>query len=967
MKHLLCILTICFLFLPARAQVTGLVENFDDNLLDGWEAPGDATRTFELQAVDSTLQIQYHRVASSWEWDNFNWTPPQKVDATAQPYITLRVRSDVVSELTLKPIYDNGSNDWLQAMLPADGQWHTYRFELLAPAPRVLNRIYFYLDGGTTVPKSGTVYFDDLRLADSVRAADLLDISQLERAINAAQALYQNSTEGDQEGQFPTGSKSQLQAAIHQAQAVFNQEEVSQQELDQATWDLYDACARFEASVNGPAVPLVDPNATLQTRYLYLNLDFLKDRALLFGMHDATGYGVGWSGDDDRSDIKDVCGDFPAFYSEEMYKVTRHREEERVRYRMTSAYQRGGVLSMCWHQYDPQGRGFYADDVNGENVVATLLPEGQYHQQYKEKLKSVALFFKSLRGPKGESIPVIFRLYHEHNGGWFWWGKGRCSTEQFNALWRFTVEYLRDSLQVHNLLYAISPSLNQADWGRNYKDIFPGEDYVDVYGVDHYFGDVITNPDRENFKQGLTRIVRTALRDQKLPALTEVGQEGLDTPDFFTNVLLWAMVSDSLNNYYSYAAVWRNQDINHHFAPYPGHPSVPDFLKFFNDPYTLFESDLPDMYAPLTADSLPPEFVAFPEPPFVATDTLFFISIKTDEKAFLRYDFQDLPFDSMAHEFSEGQGRLEHRTTLHGQQGERFSIYVRASDLIGNTSPQSLHIEILVDTLQRPVYWFDLKYDLSDWPKGKAPFAFEGQSEGQTKLVPVRTVYLRRNFTIEDKTQINKLAAIINYDNGFALYLNGREIHRENLGEGTLSYSTWAATNSDGVKQVLIEDSDLAALKNGSNVLAIEIHQAVEDSFDLKFDLKLITASYQTLIDYQADWFYYAEGGEPPVQKLGTVSVEERKILPYRFRVVNQYPNPFNQQTTLSYYLPGTGKVELVLYNVMGQRVKKVLQGLQSAGLHRLHLNLSGFPSGVYFYRLQYGKENVFGKLILIK
>lgn len=203
------------------------------------------------------------------------------MDATAQPYITLRVRSDVVSELTLKPIYDNGSNDWLQAMLPADGQWHTYRFELLAPAPRVLNRIYFYLDGGTTVPKSGTVYFDDLRLADSVRAADLLDISQLERAINAAQALYQNSTEGDQEGQFPTGSKSQLQAAIHQAQAVFNQEEVSQQELDQATWDLYDACARFEASVNGPAVPLVDPKATLQTRYLYLNLDFLKDRALL--------------------------------------------------------------------------------------------------------------------------------------------------------------------------------------------------------------------------------------------------------------------------------------------------------------------------------------------------------------------------------------------------------------------------------------------------------------------------------------------------------------------------------------------------------------------------------------------------------------------------------------------------------------------------------------------------------------
>lgn len=42
---------------------------------------------------------------------------------------------------------------------------------------------------------------------------------------------------------------------------------------------------------------------------------------MLFGQHDATGYGVGWSGDDRRSDVKDVCGDYPALFSWDAYHI----------------------------------------------------------------------------------------------------------------------------------------------------------------------------------------------------------------------------------------------------------------------------------------------------------------------------------------------------------------------------------------------------------------------------------------------------------------------------------------------------------------------------------------------------------------------------------------------------------------------------------------------------------------------
>jgi len=42
--------------------------------------------------------------------------------------------------------------------------------------------------------------------------------------------------------------------------------------------------------------------------------------------------------------------------------------------------------------------------------------------------------------------------------------------------------------------------------------------------------------------------------------------------------------------------MWRNANIKHHYAPYTGHPAAQDFLEFFNDPYTLFEADLQNIY-----------------------------------------------------------------------------------------------------------------------------------------------------------------------------------------------------------------------------------------------------------------------------------------------------------------------------------------------------------------------------------
>jgi mannan endo-1,4-beta-mannosidase len=342
----------------------------------------------------------------------------------------------------------------------------------------------------------------------------------------------------------------------------------------------------------------VDPLSTVETRNLCRNLFLLTTRGLLFGMQDACGYGVGWSGDDDRSDVRSVCGDFPALISEDLNRVQRQEGVDRLRTRITSAYIRGSAISLCWHIFDPDRRGFYAGAVNNERVVASILPGGAQHEEYARTLESIALFLHSLIGPDGEPIPVIFRPFHEHTGDWFWWGAPHATSEEYIALWRFTAGFLRDTMGVHSLLWAFSPALNHVGEGNRYFDRYPGDAYVDIFGADAYFRRDISPQDLLSFRENLRTVVHHARRRNKLVALTEVGQEGLSTPDWFTRVLLGSLKQDPVNSHVVYAAVWRNAGTTHHFAPYPGHTSVPDFLRFYHDPYTLFLRDLPPLYAP---------------------------------------------------------------------------------------------------------------------------------------------------------------------------------------------------------------------------------------------------------------------------------------------------------------------------------------------------------------------------------
>ena len=99
---------------------------------------------------------------------------------------------------------------------------------------------------------------------------------------------------------------------------------------------------------------------------------------------------------------------------------------------------------------------------------------------------------------------------------------------------------------------------------------------------------------------------------------------------------------------------------------------------------------------------------------------------------------------------------------------------------------------------------------------------------------------------------------------------------------------------------------------------------------------------------------------------------EEQDSAPTRFELEQSYPNPFNGEVVISFSLARTGAVELVIYDLLGQQVAILAEGLREAGSHRVRWDGRGdgnhrLASGVYFYRLQTDASAKVGKLVLLQ
>ena len=94
---------------------------------------------------------------------------------------------------------------------------------------------------------------------------------------------------------------------------------------------------------------------------------------------------------------------------------------------------------------------------------------------------------------------------------------------------------------------------------------------------------------------------------------------------------------------------------------------------------------------------------------------------------------------------------------------------------------------------------------------------------------------------------------------------------------------------------------------------------------------------------------------------------ETGRAVPKAFALLQNYPNPFNPTTTFAFDLAKSGKVNLSIYNMMGQKVGELVNGKLRAGHYTRVWNAANLPSGVYFARLQAGSYTGVQKVLLMK
>ena len=353
---------------------------------------------------------------------------------------------------------------------------------------------------------------------------------------------------------------------------------------------------------------MVDKNASTETVALFYNLRNLGKTKIIIGQQDAFNSFYQNSG---SSDIKKTTGNDPSILGSDFMFITDKdnpnnnwyvQQENKIIQDTKDAYAKGMINTFCWHLREPYNeKSFYSADMTSEqrtDAFKSLAPGGKFNDWYKKKLDKVASVVSNLKDTNGKQIPIIFRPFHEFDGNWFWWGANYCTAEEYISVYRFTVNYLRDTKNVHNILFAFSPD-NSYTTPSSYLSRYPGDDYVDVLGMDNY-GDFdnkgTSGASLANSK--LKLISDLAISKNKIAALTETGYRVTSTTpainNWFSTYLYDAITNNNLQ--IAYVMFWNNTSSGY-YVPTPGTSNVADFQNFTLKSKIILQNNISKMYS----------------------------------------------------------------------------------------------------------------------------------------------------------------------------------------------------------------------------------------------------------------------------------------------------------------------------------------------------------------------------------
>ena len=272
------------------------------------------------------------------------------------------------------------------------------------------------------------------------------------------------------------------------------------------------------------------------------------------------------------------CGDLGIFT--EYYNGADKNNEDELQAAI-SWRKKGGLISYSWYWYAPVSDNshyssaitdFDLSDALCDSSIAVLSPTSLEAYQQTGRVSSEAVrliadmdvIAEKLKLLEAQDVTVLFRPLPEAGNGWYWWGK---SSENYLWLYKFIFERFTDYHQLSNIIWV---------WDGEGYDFYPGDDYVDIVGMDLY-----TRSDISGNSRMLDAISYTI--KSKAVALTECGR--LPNPDY--------IVRD--NAYWLWFALWKGDYIINSDGSISYERVTPEELDYaYNNELFITLDELPD-------------------------------------------------------------------------------------------------------------------------------------------------------------------------------------------------------------------------------------------------------------------------------------------------------------------------------------------------------------------------------------
>lgn len=234
-----------------------------------------------------------------------------------------------------------------------------------------------------------------------------------------------------------------------------------------------------------------------------------------------------------KNTLKTIANDFPTILNWEIYtSQTALANKTAMIADMNAHIAAGGIVGLHDHPGNPVTSTLFDTGYTGAGTgyadrsgtpLATIKSGGINNALYLTYLDEVANIISSVNGP------VLYRPFHEINGTWFWWN-GADRRADMILVWQQTVDYLRTTKGLHNILFVLNYDANgdigNASYGgQALSTWWPGTNYVDIISVDYYPSATPVSIDSARFNSAYSELIALSASYQKPLGISEYGAQ----------------------------------------------------------------------------------------------------------------------------------------------------------------------------------------------------------------------------------------------------------------------------------------------------------------------------------------------------------------------------------------------------------------------------------------------------------